>query len=182
MRAALVLLLVPSLAPASFEHPAPGEVALRDVPNTGRKWQEGRAVIDAPLPMVRNWLFDAAHWPGRFHDAASVEVLSRSADEIRVRMRSRLAGRDLLLDIRLTPTAIESTGEGRNVDVAGRIFLTPAGPGRTDVIMQTSAHVRGLAGVFAPERTIRDRSRRKLLSDLSDLERLALAVRSYSER
>src|SRR5204862_794816 len=126
--------------------PAPGEIALRDVPGTDQKWQEARALVDAPYPEVFRWLTDFSSWPARFHDVVSVEVLASRPDAARVRMRSRIIGRTITVDVRVAPGVISYRGADGNITSAGRIFVTPAEGGRTDVIMQSTAHVGGWLG------------------------------------
>jgi hypothetical protein len=173
MRRALTLLLVCSPALASFERPLIGEIAVRDVPGTRGTWQEARVLVEAPPDQVLAWLTEFEHWPRRFRDVSGVRVVSRSGDTASVWMRSRIVGTSLVVDIHVTPSAIFYRGEDHNITTSGRIFLTAAGPGRTDVISQTTVHGGGLKGAFAPREFIRSRERAKLVSDLGDLVRLS---------
>ncbi len=167
------LVLLAAIARADFVHPTPGEIAVRDVPGTDRAWQEARAVIEAPQPAVYRWLTDFPSWPSLFHDVVSVEVLSAQSDAARVRMRSRIIGRAITVDVRLAPGLISYSGAEGSIRSAGRIFVTALGGGRTDVVMQSTAHVGGWLGVFATDEMVRTRQRAKLAADLADLQRLA---------
>ena len=170
---ALVLASAPGIAGASFESPGPGEVVVRDAPGTHREWQEGRTIVDAPAAVVRDWLLDASRWTERFRDDVAVTVLERQSGFERVRLRSRIAGRELVVDVRPTERGIWSTGHDHGLSTETYLYITPLGRGRTDVVMQTYARLHGLTGVLAPANTVRDRMRRKLFWDLTDLQRLA---------
>jgi len=179
---ALLILLLPTIAHASFDEPMPGEVIVRDVPGTGRHWQEARSIVDAPPETVHRWLTEFEYWPGRFHDVIETRVLERNGDRARIYMRSGIMGRGMVLSVRISPTGIFYEGNDGDVRAFGRIFLTPAGDGRTDVIMQSSANVSGLLGALAPKSVIRERAREKLSADLGDLNRLARAHRGSARR
>jgi hypothetical protein len=177
MRSLLSALLVmaPALANASFDAPMPGEIALRDMPGTDSKWQEARSIVDAPPDAVRRWLTEFEYWPARFHDVVATRVLARQAGRVRIWMRSAIIGRGIVLSVRVTPAGIFYEGRDGDVTALGRIFITATSDGRTDVRMQSAAHLGGLLGVLAPKSLIRDRSREKLAADLGDLHRLAHA-------
>jgi hypothetical protein len=165
-------LLIGSVARADFSHPAPGEVAIRDAPNTDGSWQEARAIVYAPVGRVRAWLIDFPAWPSRFRDVASTEVIFQRDDAARVRLLSRIIGRAITVDISIRGDAITWYGREGPFESAGRIYISAAGNDRTDVVMQTCARVGGLFGVFAPKNAIKQRERQKLESDLADLVRL----------
>lgn len=170
----LVGLLVPVLAVADFNMPAPGHVEVRDVPGTSGNWQEARTVVDAPPERVRGWFADFEIWPHRFRDIEETRVLSRQGDHTRVWVRSHIM-KELVLDVRVGPQQIVYSAVQDHVDAESRIYLVATGDGRTDVVMQSRARLTGLLGAMVPRGMIRDRSRQKLVSDLSDLNRLARA-------
>lgn len=62
---------------------------------------------------------------------------------------------------------------GRQHPHRGKLWLTDAGHGRTDVTIQNWAHVGGLLGHLVSRGTIRDRQRNKLRTDLTDLQKAA---------
>jgi hypothetical protein len=169
-------------ARADFERPQPGEIVVRDRPGTGRRWQEARTLVNAPADAVRRWLTEFDQWPVRFHDVEGARVLSRTGDRSRVWLRSRIIGAELQVEITVEPTGTFYQAQEAGVSAAGRIWVTPAGDGRTDVIMQSTVHVGGVKGLFAQKGVIRERQRRKLVADLSDLHRLAAALHGAAPR
>jgi hypothetical protein len=175
---ALLIALVASAAWASFDAPEPGEVAVRDLPGTQRRWQEARTIVEAPPEVVRRWLTEYEFFTGRFHDVQQVEVLERNGNRVRMFLRSRIIGRPMIVDSEQVPEGIFYTAHDGGIGAAGRIFLTPVEGGRTDVIMQTTGHVGGVLGAFVPNGTMRSRERAKLTADLVDLNRLARARQS----
>jgi len=96
-------------------------------------------------------------------------------------MRSRLIGRTIVVDVRMWPQLIEYRSDGGSIESAGRIYLTDAGGGRTDVIMQSTARLGGWLRVVATDGMVRDRQREKLIADLRDLHRLGRAWRARAE-
>ena len=173
---ALVLLL-PSFASADFAKPTPGEVAVRDVPGSNKHWQEARAIVDAPPETVKHWIGDIEYWPARFRDVKETRVLSRNGNKMRVVVKSSIM-HELTLDVEVKEDGVFYSANDPHVKAWGRIFITPTADGRTDVIMQTAANVTGFIGMLAPKSIIRDRERDKLVSDLSDLTRLARSHRA----
>ena len=174
------MMLVLSIAPtarANFERPRPGEVAVRDVPGYDDHWLEARALVDAPPETVRRWLTDFEFWPARFHDVEATRVLERDRGHAVFRLRSHIMGREMVLHATLGPDCLSYEAHDGSVDGLGRIFVTATGDGRTDVIMQSMAHVGGLLGRLAPHELVRSRQRQKLTADLTDLHRLARARR-----
>lgn len=158
---------------ADFAHPGPSEVAVRDMPDTDGQWQEARAIIDAPPEAVRRWLGELEYWPARFRDVQAIRVLSRNGRSTRVAMRSRILGREMVLEVWRTPRGFFYKSHDHHVQALGRTYVTATPDGRTDVIMQATADVSGLVGILAPGSMIRDREREKLTADLNDLHRLA---------
>lgn len=150
-----------------------GEIRTGDVAGSDGNWQEGRAVIDAPLAEVRAWLVDFDRWPQYFSDIQSAKTLSRSGNSAVVRFRSRIIGRDMTMRVRWGKNAIVSRGRGKNVDAQGKIRLRAIDDGHTEVVMQSTADVHGLAGAFASKGLKRDRAFKKLRADLGSLEKLA---------
>ena len=154
--------------------PVPGGVAIGDVPGSGGNWQEGRGVINAPVDEVHAWFLDFDHWPQRFPDITSAQTLARPArDQARVRFHSNIIGRELTLNMRWNERNIAYTGWGKGVNVQGKILLTPVGPRRTQVVMQSTADVHGLSGAFATPGMKRKRAFKKLRSDFAALQRLS---------
>ena len=148
-------------------------IETRDVAGSDGNWQEGKAVIDAPLDEVRGWLTDFEHWPQHFPDVTSAKVLARSGDTAKLRFRSRVIGRELTIDLRWTPREITYRGAGKNVDVQGKIEMRPVDAKRTEVVMQSTANVHGLSGAFASKGLKRDRAFKKLRADLGALEKMS---------
>ena len=152
-------------------------IETRDVAGSNGNWQEGSATIAAPLAEVRGWLTDFEHWPQRFPDVTAAKVLARSGDSATLRFRSKTIGRELTIKLRWTEREINYVGAGKNVNVQGKIALTPKGDGATQVIMQSTADVHGLSGAFATQGLKRDRAFKKLRADLGALERMAGTTR-----
>jgi carbon monoxide dehydrogenase subunit G len=151
-------------------------IETHDVAGSDGNWQEGRAVIDAPLDEVRGWLVDFEHWPQRFPDVTSAKVLARAGgDQAKLRFRSKTIGRELTIDLRWTAREITYRGAGKNVDVQGKITMRPIDAGHTEVVMQSTADVHGLTGAFASKGMKRERAFKKLRADLGALERLSQA-------
>lgn len=158
--AAFAVLLVGAGARADFQRPQAGEVAVRDMPGSGRTWQEARSIISAPPDTVRRWLTEYEFWPGRFRDVTAMRVLDRRGPKTRFVMRSRIMERELLLDAHTDERGVYYQADDGDVQAVGRIFITPTGDGRTDVIMQTHARVGGLLGMVAPSSLVRSASAR----------------------
>jgi Polyketide cyclase / dehydrase and lipid transport len=151
-----------------------GTIETRDVAGSEGNWQEGRAVIPAPLDDVRGWLLDLEHWPQIFPDVTSAKVLARPApDRATIRFRSRVAGRELTIAMRWNARGISYRGAGKNVDVQGKIYLTPLDARHTQVVMQSTADVHGLVGALASPGMKRSKAFKKLRADLGALEKLA---------
>jgi hypothetical protein len=149
-----------------------------DVPGSDGRWQEARAVVDAPIDEVRGWLTDFARWPDRFDDVTSAEVLARPAPgRATIRFYSRIIGREMTMNVVWNRQYILYRGRGKNVDAQGRLHLVPLGRDRTAVIMQSSSDVHGLIGVLATQGMKRDRAFKKMRSDLAALDRLAGGTR-----
>jgi len=169
MRSLGVLALVTLLGGAALA----GEIRTGDVAGSGGNWQEGRAVIDAPLAEVRGWLIDFDRWPQRFADVQSAKTLSRNGDSAVVRFHSRIVGREMTMHVRWSQDAIDYSGRGNNVDAQGKIRLRAVDGQHAEVVMQSSADVHGIAGVFASQGIKRERAIKKLRADLGSLEKLA---------
>jgi len=152
-----------------------GEIRTGDVAGSDGNWQEARAVIDAPIAEVRGWLVDFDRWPQRFGDVQSAKTLSRSGNSAVVRFRSRIVGRDMTIRVHWTQDAIDSFGQGKNVEAQSKIRLRAVDDAHTEVVMQSSADVHGLAGAFASQGIKRQRAFKKLRADLGSLEKLASA-------
>ena len=151
-------------------------VAVRDVPNTSGAWQEARGIIDAPPSVVRSWLLDYARWPSVFDDVKSVRILSREGEATRIRFESKSLSRTMTIRIRPTEAGLVFEGKEGNISFEGKMFLTPASGGRTDVTIQNVARIGGFLGMLAPHGVIKDRQRQKLRADLGDLQKLAKRV------
>lgn len=175
MRALAAVLVTIGLGASAGGVPVGGQgIETRDVEGSDGSWQEGHAVIDAPVDEVHAWLTDYEHWPQRFPDVQWAKVLSRSGrDRAMVRFRSKIIGRELTLNLRWTARAIVYRGIGKNVDVQGKVLLSPVGRGRTDVVMQSTADVHGIVGVLASKKTRRERAYKKLRADLGSLQRMS---------
>jgi hypothetical protein len=153
---------------------APAGIVTRDVAGSGGNWQEGRAVIPAPLDEVRGWLTDYERWPQQFPDVTSAEVLARPGpDRATIHFHSKIAGRDLTLNMRWNDRQINYRGTGKNVNVQGKIYMTPLDRNHTEVVMQSTADVHGLVGALASPGMKRSKAFKKLRSDLAALDHMA---------
>jgi hypothetical protein len=168
---ALAALLLAGVAAAGAA--GGGAIRLGDVPNTHGTWQEGTAVIAAPLPEVQRWMTDFDAWPARFPDVQSASTLYRDGDVTTGRFRSRIVGRDMTIHLRQGPGGMSYTGEGKNVTTQGKVYLRALDPNHTQVTMQSTAQVHGIAGAFASQGLKRKRALRKIDSDLVALQSLA---------
>jgi hypothetical protein len=151
-------------------------IVTRDVPGSDGRWQEGSTVVPAPRAEVLHWLTDYGDWPTRFPDIQYSQVLGvDSYGRQVVRFRSRIVGRPITLRSAATREGVVFEGAGANVHTQGKIWVTELGPEQTQVIMQSTAEVHGLAGAFASQGFKRDRAFRKIRADLSALLNLAHA-------
>ncbi len=165
-RSLLVLALVTGAAMAMQS----SRIELRDLPGTHEEWQEGSAVIPAPRAVVLRWLTAYEEWRRIFPDVETVQRLGRDQEgRDVVRFRSRYAGRTITMHQAVTPTMLVYDGWGANVHTQGRVHLIALGPDRTRVIMQTSAEVHGLSGVFATHHLKRSRAFQAIRGHLSAL-------------
>ncbi|HEY7954170.1 MAG TPA: SRPBCC family protein [Polyangia bacterium] len=163
-------------APARAKRLDTARLLLRDVPGSGGSWQEGSAVVAAPVDEVRHWLTDYPAWPKRFDDIEWSQALADdAAGRHVVRFRSRIAGRTLTVHEAVTKHLISFEGDGPEVHTQGRIWLLDAGGGATRVIMQSTSEVHGLLGLFATRGLKRRRAFEVIQADLDSL--LALAGR-----
>jgi hypothetical protein len=174
MRSFVALALVLSLAGAAR---AGGDIRTGDVPGSDGNWQEARTVIDAPLADVRRWLIDYDHWPQHFSDIQWAKVVWRRGDSAVIRFRSRIIGRDMTMGVRWSSDAIDYRGRGKNVYAQGKIRLRAVDAAHTEVLMQSTAAVHGLARAFATKGLKRQRALKKMRADLASLDRLAGARR-----
>jgi hypothetical protein len=79
----------------------------------------------------------------------------------------------MTIHMRQGNTEMTYTGEGKNVTTQGKVFLKALDPGHTEVILQSTAQVHGMAGAFAGQNSKRKRALRKIDSDLNALQSLA---------
>jgi polyketide cyclase/dehydrase/lipid transport protein len=150
-----------------------GEIRTTDVAGSDGNWQEARSVIDAPLAEVHGWLVDFDHWPQHFGDIQWAQTLSKRGDTAVIRFRSRIIGRVMTMGVGWNRDAIDYRGRGKNVYAQGKIRLRPLDGGHTEVVIQSSADVHGLAGAFATKGLKRQRAFKKMSADLASLEKLA---------
>ena len=129
-------------------------------------------VVDAPAEAVRRWLTEYEFWPARFRDVKATRVLARQGGVARVWVKSGIM-HELVLDIREVPDGLAYTANQGDVHAAAHIRVVPTADGRTDVTIQTTANLSGFLGKLVPGGMLRSREREKLISDLSDLHRLA---------
>ena len=80
MRALGMMVLTLALGTPGSAAGAAG-IETHDLAGSDGNWQEGRAVIDAPLDEVRGWLVDFEHWPQHFPDVTSAKVLARAGGD-----------------------------------------------------------------------------------------------------
>ena len=144
---------------------------LEDVPGSDGTWQQGEALVDAPPPVVQGWLTDYRHWPARFPDVASSEVLGVDARGRNiVRFYSRIAERTITVREAVQPGLLVFDGwAGSTIFTQGRIYLLDAGGGRTRVVMQSTSQVHGFIGVFATRKLKRKRAFEVIASHLDAL-------------
>lgn len=134
-------------------------IQLRDIPESNREWQEGSAVIPAPASTVRHWLTAYDEWRQIFPDMESVQPLGSDAQRRDVvRFRSKYAGRTIVMHQAISPSLLVYEGWGPNVHTQGRVYVIPLGADQTRVIMQNTAEVHGLAGIFATKGLKRSRA------------------------
>jgi hypothetical protein len=155
--------------PALASQP-PSPIELQDLPGTNREWQQASTVVNAPAPVVKHWLTAYEQWRQLFPDIEWVQRLG--VDEIGrdvVRFRSRYAGRTITMHQAVTPRLLIYEGWGPNVHTQGRVYVIDMGRDRTRVIMQTTAEVHGLAGVFATKGLKRNRAFQALRGHLTAL-------------
>lgn len=148
-------------------------VYLRELPNSEGTWQEARGLVNAPPERVRAWLTDFRGWPHTFGDVQSMEILRQDGNFAVLRFRSRIFERRLVLHVEARPNGIRFFSRDGSVYTEGKVWLSDAGSGCTDVIIQNAAHVGGFIGAFVPQRVIRDRQRAKLRADLTSLQQMA---------
>jgi hypothetical protein len=162
----LVLALVAGSAPALQSSP----IELTDIPGTDREWQQGSAIVNAPASRVRHWLTAYEEWRPLFPDIEWVQRLGfdRQGRDV-VRFRSRYAGRTITMHQSISPQLLVYEGWGPNVHTQGRVYVIDLGHDRTRVIMQTTAEVHGLAGVFATKGLKRNRAFQALHGHLAAL-------------
>lgn len=151
-------------------------IDLHDLPDSDGEWQEGVALIAAPQETVRYWLTDYAAWSQRFPDMEWSEVLP---DDERgrhlVRFRSRIANCVFLIAEEVQPGLLVFDGFAPHIHTQGRIYLVPEGPGRTRVLMQSTAEVHGFIGLFATKGYKRSSAFKVTRSHLTALLALAKA-------
>jgi hypothetical protein len=160
----MALVSLPALALQS------SPIELVDIPGTDREWQQGTAIVDAPAPLVRHWLTAYEEWRQLYPDIEWVQRLGRDQQgRDVVRFRSRYAGRTITMHQSVSPKLLVYEGWGPNVHSQGRVYIIDLGHERTRVIMQTSAEVHGLAGVFATKGLKRNRAFQALRGHLAAL-------------
>jgi hypothetical protein len=156
--------------PALALQQPPGPIQLQDIPGTDREWQEASAVVDAPAREVQHWLTAYEEWRQLFPDIEWVQRLGIDKDgRDVVRFRSRYAGRTITMHQSISPQLLVYEGWGPNVHTQGRVYVIDLGSARTRVIMQTTAEVHGLAGIFATKGLKRNRAFQALRGHLTAL-------------
>jgi hypothetical protein len=169
------LLLAGGLAAATVANAAvekPGEIVVGDLPGTHGQWVYGEAVVAAPARVVQRWLDDIPAWSQRYPDVEWAQSLgTNKAGEHIVRFRSSIIGRTMTLRMLEEPGRITYEGEGKNVTTRSRIFIDAVDASHTRVILQSTAEVHGLAGIFATQSLKRQRAIEKIRSDLTVLIR-----------
>ena len=149
-------------------------VAIKDLPGSDGRWQQGEVVVPAPAARVQQWLSDVRDWPARFPDVQWARELGTTPDGRRViRFRSRAIGRPMTIRIRERPGLIAYDGDGKDVTTQGKNWVEPLGADRTRVVLQTTADVHGALGAFVTAKMKRQRARKKLAADLNALVRLS---------
>jgi hypothetical protein len=150
------------------------QVVVGDLPGTDGNWQAGEVTVAAPAHEVQSWFSDAPAWPKRFPDDQWATDKGRGSDGRKtVEFRSKVLGRNMTLHIKEQPGLIAYDGQGKDVNTQGKIFITPLGPDKTKVVMQTTGEVHGAAGVFAGKGMKRKKAIAKLTSDLNAVVKLA---------
>jgi hypothetical protein len=168
-RSLLVLALMTTPVVA-LQPSSPPPITLQDIPGTDREWQEASAVIDAPPAQVRHWLTAYEEWRSIYPDMEWVQRIGTDEQgRDVVRFRSRYAGRTITMHQQVTSKMMVYEGWGPNVHSQGRTYVIDLGGDKTRVIMQTSAEVHGLAGVFATKGLKRSRAFQALRGHLTAL-------------
>jgi hypothetical protein len=159
------------LASAAVTRGDSGAMQLRDLAGSGGQWQEGEAIVAAPPAQVQAWLTDYTHWPERFPDVATSQVLGRDARGRNVvRFYSRIAERMITVREAVAPGLLVFDGwGGDSIFTQGRIYLLDAGAGRTRVIMQSTSQVHGILAMFATHGLKRRRAFQVIESHLAAL-------------
>jgi hypothetical protein len=153
-------------------------IELRDLPGTGGQWQQGVAVIPAPAARVHQWLTDYGRWSSRFPDIEWAQLLGDDGHGRHiVRFRSRLAGRVFVIREAVQPELLVFDGWAQNVYVQGRIFVLDQGDRTSRVVMQSTAEVHGLIGLFATLGYRRKSAFAAISAHLEALYNLARATR-----
>jgi hypothetical protein len=161
-------------AMAVQEGRASGSVQFSVVPGTHGHWQQGQAVIPAPIAQVKRWMSDYTAWPRLYPDVRWAQVLGRTNDgRLMVRFHSSIAERTITLRLRSAGYVTTYEGEAPGVSTRGDTSLTPVGPGQTLVTMRTTSSVHGLLKAIVPRSLQRERAREKMTSDLTALQTLA---------
>jgi hypothetical protein len=161
-------------ATAVHEARASSSVQLSEVPGTHGHWQQGQAVIPAPIAQVSRWMSDYPSWPRLYPDVQWAQVLGRTNDgRLMVRFHSSIAERTITLRLRQAGYLTTYEGEGSGVSTRGDVSLTPMGPGQTLVTMRATSRVHGILKAIVPRSLQRERAREKMTSDLTALQTLA---------
>jgi hypothetical protein len=173
MRPFCTSIVVTSLAASALALPL-NTVSVGDLPGTNGSWQVGEVTVAAPPDEVQRWFSEATQWAPRFSDDAWSRDLGHAPDGTHVaEFYSRVLGRALTVRLREQPGLIAYDGSGKGITTQGKIYIMPAGPGRTRVVMQTSGQLHGALGAVVSERMKRKRALNKLEADLNAVVRLA---------
>jgi hypothetical protein len=149
-------------------------VVVGDLPGTDRRWQVGEVTVAAPASEVQRWFSEVSKWPERFPDDEWARELGRAADGRRkVEFRSKLLGRTLTAQLHEEPRLIAYDATGPGVTMRGKVLFQPAGPDRTQIVIQTTAELHGALGLFAPQGVRRGRALAKIRADLRAAVRLS---------
>lgn len=136
---------------------------------------EAVVTLDAKPAEIYQLITDYGRWPAILTDVTSVKVESGGREDAHVRFRSRALGREFVIAFHNEPDrlirfeGIEGPPGGR---ATGTYALEPLDGGkRTRVTARMYMDVKGVAGVFVRDSTIRNMRRAKLEADVTDVAR-----------
>jgi hypothetical protein len=144
---------------------------LATIAETARHVSEATIVVGAPPREVYRTLTDYLRWPVLLSDVASIYVERGGRDHARVRVRSRLFGRELAIVFASLPgLGLRGLVGSRRARADARFTIEPIDAGARS-LLTASLYLEaiGIARWCVPETHIRELRRAKLRLDLGDL-------------